>query len=290
MAPNRKKKSKKKSKKEVAEKQWFERLLPGEWYRGTDANGRGVGVAYMGEGFYLTWSKGTASAFALLAVDKSKKGPPQIKTYRIKEGLKILDNGSDFMCKLKKEEFGVDPWDKISSPLFSKLLTARLQEFGYDGVISSDPANGIVIFDASNVKEITARRNPKETLVEAINQKVDEWLARTKENDPYVNQNEYVYGMEGNAYLRYLYSPIRNVDKLDLANITIKDKFQRKGISKRILAALCEKPIKTIKVELIHNLDWANKVKNYKFPGRKTIVKEEGRKGGAISVIFEKDD
>lgn len=137
--------------------QWFDKLLPGPWYRGIDATGKGVGVAYMGEGFYLTWSRGVAEAFAELAVQKTKKGPSKVQEYKLVLGkgrskLKLLDNRSALMSKIKRE-LGVEPWDKIDDPLFSQILTGRLQEEGVDGVIDSNPADGLVVFDRARVIE-----------------------------------------------------------------------------------------------------------------------------------------
>lgn len=150
LRPNPKKKKQSK-KKPVA---WYARLLPGNWYRGTDSQGKGVGVAYMGEGAYLTWERGIAEAFASLAAQQSKKFPPQLFTYTITQGLNIIDARSKIMFDAKAL-LGVGPWDKIDDKLFSKFLTQELQAQGVDGVIDSNPADGLVIFDKNHVQLVS---------------------------------------------------------------------------------------------------------------------------------------
>jgi len=137
-----------KKKKPSRSKPWFQDLLAGEFYRGCDTTGRGVGVAYLGAGFYVTWDLGVAEAFAALAVDQTKKRPAKLLTYRLRPGLKLLDNHSKTMIKIKRE-LGVEPWDKIDSPIFANLLTFHAKNAGYDGIIDSDPYMGLVLFDAA---------------------------------------------------------------------------------------------------------------------------------------------
>lgn len=145
--------------------EWFDYLLEDLWYRGTDAKGKGVGKAYMGFGLYLTWDRKMAEAFAHLAVEGSapipalgtkgtkgsKKHPPKLMTYYLQPNLKILDNRSKTMFKIKKL-LSVNPWDKIDNPLFSRLLTHYVKEKGYDGIIDDEAADGLCLFDATHVE------------------------------------------------------------------------------------------------------------------------------------------
>jgi len=146
--------AKKKPKKSPKKQEWFTSLLAGEWYRGADANGRGVGVAFMGKGLYLTWERPVAEAFAELAAQKSGAYPIKIETYRLKPGLKLLDNRSAVMADIKKS-LGAQPWEKIENRVFATLLAKTVQDAGYDGVIESNPADGLVIFNADNAVKIT---------------------------------------------------------------------------------------------------------------------------------------
>lgn len=144
---------KKKLKKLKNEAPWFEVLLNQPFYRGLDATGRGTGHAFMGEGLYTTWHKPAAQGFSILAVNKSGKGPGKLISYQLKPGVKLLDNFSPKMLKIKKD-LGVGPWDKIETPLFAKALTLEVKEAGYDGVISDDPYFGMVVFDPQNLIKI----------------------------------------------------------------------------------------------------------------------------------------
>lgn len=139
-----------KRKKKKVEETWFDSLLRGTWYRGTDAKGRGLGVAFLGSGLYLTWDKDIADGFAWMACNKSGNGPAKLHKYKLKPNLKILDNQSTLMNRIKLS-MGVDPWDKIDDPLFSAILTHHIKRNGYDGVIDDDSRFGIVIFDNQNV-------------------------------------------------------------------------------------------------------------------------------------------
>jgi hypothetical protein len=44
-----------------------------------------------------------------------------------------------------------EPWDNIGGSVFSNILTHKVRESGYDGVISQDPYDGLVVFDSQNV-------------------------------------------------------------------------------------------------------------------------------------------
>lgn len=153
--PKKKKTTKKKKVTKVAKPQvWFQDLLNKEFYRGVDAAGRGVGAAYMGNGLYATWSKPAAIAFARNAAFASGRTPPKLITYRLKPGIKLLDNHSREMIEIKKF-LGVAPWDKIDNPLFAVALTHEVQGAGYDGIIDSDPFYGMVVFDSAWLEPVS---------------------------------------------------------------------------------------------------------------------------------------
>jgi len=140
-----------------SKEQWFDILLAGEWYRGTDAKGQGVGVAVLGAGLYLTWNPMTAEAFSKLAVQKSKKRPGKLMTYRVKPGLRILDSLSKEFFAAKKS-LGVNPLDQVSSPRFAIALAITIKEMGYDGVIDDEAPVGLVLFDSANAIKIGEKK------------------------------------------------------------------------------------------------------------------------------------
>lgn len=188
--PSKKKTAKRTEKKMEQAGEWFTPLLAGNWYRGTDATGKGVGTAYLGRGLYLTWTKMMAEAFAGLAVQESGQGPPKVEAFTLKPGLKILDNLSSLMINIKKE-LGVQPWEKIESPTFTRLLTKYVQDHGYDGVIDDNPANGMVIFDSKNVIKASMKRNPEYR--RNVDEKLQKILRDLKmTNDPLVAQQAFV--------------------------------------------------------------------------------------------------
>jgi len=116
----------------------------GIFYRGTAKSGKGIGMGALGQGVYLTWHKGMAKAFA----QHHGQGGTVI-AYKIKPGLKILDSKSKLMIDLKAE-MGFDPWGYSDDPVYAKFITSQVGKAGYDGVISDNLAEGIVIFDAKN--------------------------------------------------------------------------------------------------------------------------------------------
>lgn len=124
--------------------------LEGNLYRGsTDAIIGGSNLGVLGAGVYLTWEEKTAQAFARIAVDKYG-GQPVVDSYKIKPDLNILSRSSDVWAALMRS-LGFEPWDNVNSPQFSAHITNVLSEKGYDGVISHDPFDGLVVFDSSNV-------------------------------------------------------------------------------------------------------------------------------------------
>ena len=117
------------------------------FYRGQASSGKGMGIGMLGLGIYLTWNESMAQAFA----GKQTKGV--VQTFQGKKGLKMADNTSnDFVQAMKN--LGRKPWEWSHSKEFYGFLTGDLKQMGYDGAYSDNPAEGVVIFDKKNVKEI----------------------------------------------------------------------------------------------------------------------------------------
>ena len=119
----------------------------GTFYRGQSSSGKGMGIGMLGLGIYLTWSDTMAQKFA------SKQSGGIVQTYKVKKNLKMADNtGKDFAKAMAN--LGRKPWEWSHSKEFSGFLTGELKQMGYDGAYSDNPAEGIVIFDKKNAKEI----------------------------------------------------------------------------------------------------------------------------------------
>ena len=119
----------------------------GIFYRGQSSSGKGMGIGMLGLGIYLTWSESMAKAFA------KKQSQGIVQTYEVKKRLKLADNTRNDFAKAKKN-MGLKPWEWSQSKEFSSILTMELKQMKYDGAYSDNPAEGIVIFDKKNVKEI----------------------------------------------------------------------------------------------------------------------------------------
>ena len=119
----------------------------GIFYRGQSSSGKGMGIGMLGLGIYLTWSESMAKAFA------KKQSQGIVQTYEVMKRLKLADNTSNDFAKAKKN-MGLKPWEWSQSKEFSSILTMELKQMKYDGAYSDNPAEGIVIFDKKNVKEI----------------------------------------------------------------------------------------------------------------------------------------
>jgi len=120
----------------------------GIFYRGSGKGGKGIGMGALGKGIYVTWHKGMAKAFA-----QHHKQGGKVEAYKLKAGLKMLDSKSEFMSKVKKE-MGFDSWEYTDDPAFASMITMRAKKAGFDGVVSDNLAEGIVVFDAKNVKKV----------------------------------------------------------------------------------------------------------------------------------------
>ena len=126
---------------------FFYKENKGIFYRGQSSTGKGQGFGMLGLGIYLTWDKGIAQVFA----DRQTKGV--VKSYKPKKTLKMVDNTSKDFVKAMAN-LGRKPWEWSQSKEFSGFLTGELKQMRYDGAYSDNPAEGIVIFDKKNVKEI----------------------------------------------------------------------------------------------------------------------------------------
>ena len=120
----------------------------GIFYRGVGKDGKGTGLGALGKGVYLTWSKGMADAFA-----KRQGAGGEVKEYKLRRGLKIVDSEADKDFADVKTEMGFGVKQFSDDPMFAGMLTMMLKDKGYDGAVSDDVATGIVIFDKKNVKE-----------------------------------------------------------------------------------------------------------------------------------------
>ena len=119
----------------------------GIFYRGEKKTGRtGVGFGAMGNGIYLTWDEGMAKAYASHAGSSAS-----VNKYQVKRGLKIADvMGKEVIAV--KEKLGFGPTEYSNDKFFNNALTFELKKQRFDGVVSDDVAEGIVIFDKKNVK------------------------------------------------------------------------------------------------------------------------------------------
>ena len=121
----------------------------GIFYRGDMKTGStGVGFGAMGNGIYLTWNEGMAKAYASHAGSSAT-----VNKYQVKRGLKIADVMGKEVITVK-EKLGFGPTEYSNDKFFNNSLTYELKKLKFDGVVSDDVAEGIVIFDKKNVKVV----------------------------------------------------------------------------------------------------------------------------------------
>jgi len=134
----------------LVENQLWDNLMDrndGVFYRGQKlSRGVGTGLGALGNGVYLTWEPSMAKAFA-------KEVDGEVKEYRVKPGLKMADSAGEDFGEIK-QSMGFQPWEYSDDPMFGGMLTMGLKDKGYDGAVSDNPAEGIVIFDPKNVEEV----------------------------------------------------------------------------------------------------------------------------------------
>ena len=122
----------------------------GVFYRGVGRSGKGTGLGALGKGVYITWSEGMAQTYA-----KRQGAGGEVKKYKLKRGLKIVDAEADKDFEEVKAEMGFAKHQFSDDPMFAGMLTMMLKDKKYDGAVSDDVAIGICIFDEKNLKEIT---------------------------------------------------------------------------------------------------------------------------------------
>ena len=135
--------------KEASMWDWIYKKNNGIFYRGVGRGGKGTGVGALGKGVYLTWEEGMARAFA-----KRQGAGGEVKKYKLKRGLKIVDAEADEDFAEVKAEMGFEKHQFSDDPMFAGMLTMLLKKKKYAGAVSDDVATGICIFDEKNVKEI----------------------------------------------------------------------------------------------------------------------------------------
>ncbi len=134
---------------------WYKHLYKdnqGIFYRGI-SNGKGLGIGMLGDGIYLTWSRKMAQAFSTIS-EEENRGKPELETYKVAPNLKLLDWQSNEMWRIRKKLGAMSPWETVTDRIFIRFLTYEVKKLGYDGVISDNLAEGMVIFDARNVNII----------------------------------------------------------------------------------------------------------------------------------------
>ncbi len=135
--------------KEASMWDWIYKKNNGVFYRGVGRGGKGTGVGALGKGVYLTWEEGMARAFA-----KRQGAGGEVKKYKLKRGLKIVDAEADEDFAEVKAEMGFEKHQFSDDPMFAGMLTMLLKKKKYAGAVSDDVATGICIFDEKNVKEV----------------------------------------------------------------------------------------------------------------------------------------
>ena len=135
--------------KEASMWDWIYKKNNGVFYRGVGRGGKGTGVGALGKGVYLTCEDGMARAFA-----KRHGAGGEVKKYKLKRGLKIVDAETEEDFAEVKAEMGFEKHQFSDDPMFAGMLTMILKKKKYAGAVSDDVATGICIFDEKNVKEV----------------------------------------------------------------------------------------------------------------------------------------
>jgi hypothetical protein len=117
----------------------------GRFFRGT-SGGKGQGFGALGAGLYLSWDKKMAAAFG-----------KDVAVYELPKDLKLLDAQSKTMFDFKAT-MGFKPWEYSGDPMYARALKMMAEQKGYDGVISDELAEGIVVFDEKKVKVLHKKR------------------------------------------------------------------------------------------------------------------------------------
>lgn len=107
------------------------------------------GTWALGYGTYLTWDREMAGVFA-----KASSGPPGkpvVETFEVPPGLKLLDATSKTMFSAK-DSVGLK-WDEYATdPVQARALSYEISRQGWDGVVSDETTEGMVVFDKEKLK------------------------------------------------------------------------------------------------------------------------------------------
>ena len=110
----------------------------------------------LGHGLYVTWDEGAARAFS--RTRPGEEGHPSwMVEVVVPRSLKLLDAQSDEMVAIKKK-LGVGRWDRVGDRPFSFALRREVEKKGYDGVVSDDRFDGVLIFNTDKVEVKRKRR------------------------------------------------------------------------------------------------------------------------------------
>jgi hypothetical protein len=100
----------------------------------------------LGRGVYLSQEEGMAGGFA------RKQNGGRIYEYVVRDGLRIADAEGKELIKIKKfMGLKLDDWRE--GKIYADYITNGLKKLGFDGVMSGNLANGLLIFDAGNVRQ-----------------------------------------------------------------------------------------------------------------------------------------
>ena len=77
----------------------------------------------------------------------------EVYTYEVPSDLRLLDAQSKEMAEIKAE-FGFEPWESSDDPAYARIITETVKALGYDGVVSDNQADGLVVFNPRKVKVI----------------------------------------------------------------------------------------------------------------------------------------
>lgn len=141
----------------------------GIFFRGV-SRGKGIGYGMMGKGVYVTWDKGMANSFAEKASEKHG-GKPQLLLYKLPKNIKLMDWSSKDAFEIRDKslmERMKDPafitilnqnirekgFSEAKEEALSDTITTEIKAKGYDGAISDEVADGIVVFDPAKMKEL----------------------------------------------------------------------------------------------------------------------------------------
>ena len=122
----------------------------GIFWRGAgdgDYSNLGNGMGKLGTGVYLSQDESFAGSFAR----RTEGG--RIYEYEVRPDLRIADaeEGKELIKIKKFMGLGLDDWRE--GPQYANYITEQLKKLGFDGVMSGNLGNGLLIFDAADVRQ-----------------------------------------------------------------------------------------------------------------------------------------